>query len=215
MAASTRLRLARVVALTCSLGVAGWMVLRAQHGTRDGGQDRGRAGAPEEPSAVEDGGGAGGSGGSEGAAGPVEDGVVPPDASGGEFLFSSKSLAIPPDEPVSASPFLSTSKSLAPMSPELLEALKKELSAESQDPTFLSTSKSLQPVFLPTSKSAGPPAKGFFFDDGEDPVFEAGGSAPPSTAGGGAGDADAKAPDEPPVNDAGEASKSTPKGSGR
>lgn len=206
MAASTRLRLARVVALTCSLGVAGWMVLRAQGG--------GRASAPEEPPTEEGGGGAGASGGPERAAGSTEEGVALPDGSSGEFLFSSKSLAIPPDEPVGASPFLSTSKSMAPMDSELLEALKNELTAEPQDPTFLSTSKSLQPVFLPTSKSAGAPAKGFFFDDGEDPAFEPAGSAQPPTAVGGSGDAGAKAPDEPPAKSAGEASKSASKGSG-
>lgn len=152
MAATTRMKFARVVALTCSLGVAGWMVLRAQDG--------GRASAPEEPSTEEGGAGAGASGGPEGAAAPAEDGVALPDAGRGEFLFSSKSLAIPPDEPASASPFLSTSKSMAPMNPELLEALKKELAAEPRDPTFLSTSKSLQPVFLPSSKSALPPTAG-------------------------------------------------------
>lgn len=134
----TRLNLARALALTCSLGVAGWMVLRAQSGDSTpapsdsapeaedhDGVDRARE-APE--------------------AGDPAASAIPlrtfHDPSGGGFLSSSKSLAPPSPQPVSANP-------------------------------FLSTSKSLQPVFLPTSKSAGAPSGGFFFDDGEDAAFEA------------------------------------------
>lgn len=135
---STRLNLARALALTCSLGVAGWMILRAQSGgptpaatdSAPGAEDHdGADRASEAPGAGE-------------AAAPGTPLVPFSDPSGRGFLSSSKSLAPPSPQPVSAQP-------------------------------FLSTSKSLEPVFLPTSKSAGAPSGGFFFDDGEDGVFEA------------------------------------------